>query len=415
MITLGVFFGGMSVEHEISVISALQTIHAFPEFKYNIVPIYISKEGEWYTGPGLTVVSNYRNLSKLLSWCEKVYMTPTRGDFNLYRYKSNMFKSKVVTKIDVAFPILHGSYGEDGSLQGFFEMIGIPYVGSNLRASNIAMDKIATKYMCQSCGIPCVDYMWTTDKEWFENHDEMKAKAEKIGYPLIVKPATLGSSVGISKAANEKELEAAVDLAAKFTDKIIIERMVQNLQEINCSVYGSYHDCKASVLEEPIRSGDILSYKDKYMGSSSTKGGAKGGMKFGAKGGKMAGAKGGSGSMSDSQRKCPADLPEDVTKNIQSLAIKTFKEMNASGIIRIDFMRNKETGEVYVNEINAIPGSLSFYLWEATGKKFVDVLDDVINVAIKENAEKQKLKHSFDQNIFAMGGGAGFKMGGAKR
>ncbi|MBR4441331.1 MAG: D-alanine--D-alanine ligase [Bacteroidales bacterium] len=415
MITLGVFFGGMSVEHEISVISALQTIHAFPEFKYNIVPIYISKEGEWYTGPGLTVVSNYRNLPKLLSWCEKVYMTPTRGDFNLYRYKSNMFKSKVVTKIDIAFPILHGSYGEDGSLQGFFEMIGIPYVGSNLRASNIAMDKIATKYMCQSCGIPCVDYMWTTDKEWFENHDAMKAKAEKIGYPLIVKPATLGSSVGISKAANEKELEAAVDLAAKFTDKIIIERMVQNLQEINCSVYGSYHDCHASVLEEPIRSGDILSYKDKYMGSSSAKGGAKVGMKFGVKGGKMSGAKGGSGSMSDSQRKCPADLPEDVTKNIQTLAIKTFKEMNASGIIRIDFMRNQETGEVYVNEINAIPGSLSFYLWEATGKKFVDVLDEVINVAIKENTEKQKLKHSFDQNIFAMGGGAGFKMGGAKR
>lgn len=413
MITLGVFFGGMSVEHEISVISALQTINAFPDYKYDIVPIYISKEGEWFTGPGLTVVSNYRDMKKLMSWCEKVYMTPTRGDHNLYRYKSNMFKSKVVKKIDVAFPILHGSYGEDGSLQGFFEMIGLPYVGSNLRACNIAMDKIATKYMCVANDIPCVDYMWTTDREWFEQHDAKKAEAEKIGYPLIVKPAGLGSSVGISKAANAEELDAAVDLAAKFTDKIIVERMVQNLQEINCSVYGSYHNCHASVLEEPLRSGDILSYKDKYMGSGSAKGGAKG-MKFGAKGGKMGGAKG-SGSMSDSQRKCPADLPADVTKKIQDLAIKTFKEMNAAGILRIDFMRDSESGDVYVNEINAIPGSLSFYLWEATGKKFVDVLDEVIDIAIKQNAEKQKLQSSFDQNIFAMGGGMSFGAKGAKR
>ncbi len=413
MITLGVFFGGMSVEHEISVISALQTIHAFPEFKYNIVPIYISKDGEWYTGPGLTAVQNYRNMSKLLSWCEKVYMTPNRGDFNLYRYKSNMFKGKVVTKIDVAFPILHGSYGEDGSLQGLFEMIGIPYVGSNLRASNIAMDKIATKYMCKANNIPCVDYMWTTDREWFEQHDAKKAEAEEIGYPLIVKPAGLGSSVGISKAANSEELDAAVELASKFTDKIIIEKMVQNLQEINCSVYGSYHDCHASVLEEPVRSGDILSYKDKYMGSGSAKGGAKG-MKFGAKGGKF-GSKSGSQGMSGSQRKCPADLPEDVTKYIQQLAIKTFKEMNATGIIRIDFMRDSVNGDVYVNEINAIPGSLAFYLWEATGKKFVDVLDEVINIAIKEAQEKHKLKVSFDQNIFAMGAGISPKLGGAKR
>ena len=413
MITLAVLFGGVSVEHEISVISAVQTIKAFPEFKYNIVPIYISKEGEWYTGPGLTNMSNYRNMKKLLSWCEQVYMTPTRGDFNLYRTKTNMFKSKVVTKIDVAFPILHGSYGEDGSLQGLFEMIGIPYVGSNLRACNIAMDKIATKYMCKANDIPCVDYMWTTDREWFEQHDAEKARAEKIGYPLIVKPAGLGSSVGISKAANAEELDRAVDLAAKFTDKIIIEKMVQNLQEINCSVYGSYHDCHASVLEEPLRSGEILSYQDKYMGGGATKGGSKG-MKMGGKfgGAKSAGSKG----MSGSQRKCPADLPEDVTKKIQALAIKTFKEMNASGIIRIDFMRDSVSGDVYVNEINAIPGSLSFYLWEATGKKFVDVLDEIINIAVKESEAKHKLLSSFDQNIFAMGAGfsAGAK-GGAKR
>ena len=408
MITLGVIFGGLSVEHEISVISALQTINAFPAFKYNIVPIYISKEGEWYTGPGLTVVANYRNMKKLLSWCDKVYMTPVRGDFNLYRYKTSMFKSKVVCKLDVIFPILHGSYGEDGSLQGFFEMIGIPYVGSNLRASNIAMDKVVTKYMCKAAGIPCVDYIWLTDKEWFEQKDAKIIDAEKIGYPLIVKPATLGSSVGISKAANREELSDAIDLASKFTNRIIVEKMVENLQEINCSVYGIYEKCFASVLEEPVRTGDILSYKDKYMGGGSSKG-----TKIsGAKGSKMGGSKA-SGSMSDSQRKVPADLPSETAKLIQDLAIKAFREMDASGIIRIDFMRNRNTGEVFINEINSIPGSLSFYLWEATGKKFVDVLDEIIDYAIKLSAEKKQLMLSYDQNIFAMGGTIGAK--GSKR
>ena len=170
--------------------------------------------------------------------------------------------------------------------------------------------------------------MWTTDREWFEQHDAKKAEAEEIGYPLIVKPAGLGSSVGISKAANSEELDAAVELASKFTDKIIIEKMVQNLQEINCSVYGSYHDCHASVLEEPVRSGDILSYKDKYMGSGSAKGGAKG-MKFGAKGGKF-GSKSGSQGMSGSQRKCPADLPEEIkVKN-------TSKNMDKYFIYRLE-------------------------------------------------------------------------------
>lgn len=404
MITLGVIFGGMSVEHEISVISALQTIHAFEEFKYNIVPIYISKQGQWYTGPGLTVIQNYRNMNKLLSWCEQVYMTPTRGDYNLYRNKTGVFKNKVVTKLDVIFPILHGSYGEDGSLQGFFEMIGIPYVSSSLRASLLAMDKISTKYLLKSNNMPCVDYFWFSDKDWFKDKQSYLQKAKELGYPLIVKPATLGSSVGISKAADEKSLEQAINTASGFSNRIIVEKMVENLQEINCSVYGTHDDCQASVLEEPVRTGDILSYQDKYMGAGGGSKGAKQGAKMSAKlGGKMGGMKnGGSKGMSGSERKCPADLPEDVTAKIRSLAVQCFKELDAAGIIRIDFMRDADNGNIYINEINAIPGSLSFYLWEATGKKFVDVLDDIINQAIKINQEKKKLQLSYDKNIFNM-------------
>ncbi len=248
-----------------------------------------------------------------------------------------------------------------------------------------------------------------------ENADYLRFQFQEMErHPELFEEIKTAVQAGLRKlsSALQEELDRAVDLAAKFTDKIIIEKMVQNLQEINCSVYGSYHDCHASVLEEPLRSGDILSYQDKYMGGGATKGGSKG-MKMGGKfgGAKSAGSKG----MSGSQRKCPADLPEDVTKKIQALAIKTFKEMNASGIIRIDFMRDSVNGDIYVNEINAIPGSLSFYLWEATGKKFVDVLDEIINIAVKESEAKHKMLSSFDQNIFAMGGGFTAGAKGAKR
>ncbi|MDE5745350.1 MAG: D-alanine--D-alanine ligase, partial [Paramuribaculum sp.] len=205
---IGVFFGGRSTEHEISVISANQAMHAIDRDKYNVTPIYISKDGKWYTGDALFEVANYRNTDELLKKCEEVYMRPVFGDYNLYKSKKQLFGTGVVTTLDVAIPVLHGSNGEDGTFEGILEAIGIPFAGCDVLSSANGMDKITMKMILANCGIPVVDFIWFTDKEWFAKQDELIGKIEKtLGYPVIVKPANLGSSVGIGRAANRERLE----------------------------------------------------------------------------------------------------------------------------------------------------------------------------------------------------------------
>ena len=267
--TIAVFFGGRSTEHEISVISACQAMAAIDRAKYDVVPVYITKQGEWYTGPKLTEVKNYRDLKGLLAESTKVYMRPIYGDFNLYKAEHKLFKSDIAATLDLAIPVLHGSNGEDGIFEGVLETIGLPYAGCNTLASANGMDKITMKMILAADGIPVVDYVWFTDKQWFSRRDELIAKIEdKIGYPVIVKPANLGSSVGIGRAENREELLERVDDAQRYSTRIIVEDMVENLQEINCAVLGDCDEYITSVLEEPIKSGEILSYQDKYMGGT---------------------------------------------------------------------------------------------------------------------------------------------------
>jgi len=397
MLTLGVIFGGRSVEHEVSVISAVQAIKSLREFKYEVVPIYITKQGEWYTGPGMTNIANYRDIKKLLSWGEKVHMSTNYGDFNLYRDKAGVFKSRIVAKLDVIFPILHGGTGEDGSIQGLFELIGIPYVGSDTLASAIAMDKVSAKLILRAAGIPVVNFVWFTEKDWHSQKALLQPKIEELGYPLIVKPANLGSSVGITVVKSSENLEMAIDMAGRFAEKILVEKMVSDLVEINCSVTGHYHDCAPSVCEQPVKSGDILSYKDKYMS--------------GGKGGKNSGKSSG---MASVQRIIPANISDNLNKQVQDMAVETFKTVGLAGVVRIDFLFDNSSKTLFVNEINTIPGSLSFYLWEYTGKKYVDLLDELIANAVKLRNNKNNFMVNYNQNIFAMGGGAGLKMGGPK-
>ncbi|MGN1173026.1 MAG: D-alanine--D-alanine ligase, partial [Muribaculaceae bacterium] len=250
---IGVFFGGRSTEHEISVISASQAMHAINRDRFDVTPIYITKQGEWYSGDALLDVANYRHIDTLLSKCEKVYMRPVYGDYNVYKVKKPLFGSDVFAKLDVVIPVLHGSNGEDGIFEGVLETIGIPYAGCNTISSANGMDKITMKMILQANDIPVVDYVWMTDKEWFAKRDDIIAKIEnKIGYPVIVKPANLGSSVGISRAKDREELIEAIAMAEKYSTRIIVEDMVENLQEINCSVLGDCDDYQMSVLEEPI-------------------------------------------------------------------------------------------------------------------------------------------------------------------
>ncbi|MCX4263179.1 MAG: D-alanine--D-alanine ligase [Muribaculaceae bacterium] len=380
---IAVFFGGRSTEHEISVISANQAMAAMDSDKYNVIPVYITKDGRWYTGSALTDVKNYRNTAELLKQCTQVYMRPVYGDYNLYKAERKMFGSDVLATLDAAIPVLHGSNGEDGIFEGVLETIGIPFAGCATLASANGMDKITMKMILAADGIPVVDYVWFTDKQWFAHRDDLIAKVEsKLGYPVIVKPANLGSSVGIGRADNREDLLTKVDDARRYSARIIVEDLVENLQEINCSVLGDCDEYRTSVLEEPIKSGEILSYTDKYMGGTKDNRG-----------------------MHASKKRIPADLPQAETDRIRFLAGETFRVLSCHGVSRVDMMIDAKTRDIYVNEINTIPGSLSFYLWEAAGLKFNELMDELVRLAFKRKRDQSTKTVSYDSNIFALGGG----------
>lgn len=382
---VAVFFGGRSVEHEISVISALQAINAMNKEKYNVVPVYISKQGRWYTGADLFEIRNYRDMESLTEKCTEVFMRPEYGDYNLYKAEIGRFSKKntVICELHVVLPVLHGTNGEDGVFEGLLETIGIPFAGCNTLSSANGMDKITMKMILRECGIPVVDYVWFTDRQWFTHKEELIKKVEdKLGYPVIVKPANLGSSVGIGKASNREELIAKIDNAERFSQRIIVEHLVEQLKEINCSVLGDADEHQSSVCEEPIKTGDFLSYEDKYMGGSKS---AKG--------------------MQASEKRIPALLPDEVSDRIRHIAGETFRVLSCHGVSRIDVMIDEKDGEIYVNEINTIPGSLSFYLWEATGISFEALMDKLVALALKRKRDIERKTFTYDSNIFAMGGG----------
>lgn len=393
---VGVFFGGRSVEHEISVISALQAINAFDQSKYNIIPIYISKQGRWYTGPLTLDIRNYKDMKSLCERSEEVFMRPEYGDYKLYRANpgGGLFSKKnpVYEELHVVIPVLHGSHGEDGMFEGLLETIGIPFAGCDTLSSANGMDKITMKMILRAEGIPVVDYVWFTDKEWIDSRDAIVDKIEgKLGYPVIVKPANLGSSVGIGKAADRQSLIEKVDNAEKFSQRIIVEHMIEDMMEINCSVLGDADDHQSSVCEEPISKGDFLSYEEKYGG------GAKAGMQA-------------------SEKKIPADIPVEMSEEIRRMAGETFRVLSCHGVSRVDVMVDRKDNRIYVNEINTIPGSLSFYLWEESGISFTQLMDRLVALALKRKRETDRKTFTYDANIFAMGGGVkGGVKGGTKR
>ncbi len=382
---VAVFFGGRSVEHEISVISALQAINAFDPDKYNIIPVYISKQGRWFTGDNLLNLKNYKNLDTLTAEATEVFMRPEYGDYNLYQAKTSFLsrRNPIVATLHVAIPVLHGTNGEDGIFEGLLETIGIPFAGCNTLSSANGMDKITMKMILNAEGIPVVDYVWFTDCQWNAGHDEILQKIEsKLGYPVIVKPANLGSSVGIGTAADRDELIERINNAEKFSQRIIVEHMVEQLKEINCSVLGDADDHISSVCEEPIKSGKFLSYEDKYMGGTKTNQG-----------------------MQSSDKRIPAELPEQVSDRIRFIAGETFRVLSCHGVSRVDVMIDEKDNAIYVNEINTIPGSLSFYLWEASGISFTQLMDRLVALALKRKRATDRKTFTYDRNIFALGGG----------
>lgn len=383
---IAVFFGGRSVEHEVAVISAVQAMNAIDREKYDITPVYITKNGEMYHSPEMINIAEFKKIPELLKKSQNVTMVKQGDKFNIIELKKGVFK-KIICSVDIAFPIVHGTNCEDGSLVGWFELLGIPYVSCDVLSASVGMDKAFFKFILKEAKVPVLDGVCFYSKQFIADSEKyLKEIEKKFGYPVIVKPANLGSSVGISKADDKQSLVKAIKEAMNYASKILVEPAVTALRELNCSVIGDTDDCETSLIEEPIMTDEILSYKDKYQG------GAKG-----SKGAKSGGAK--DGGMASLSRKIPADIPENIKNDVENYSKKAFTALGANGVVRIDFLYDTEKQKVFVNEINTIPGSLSFYLWEPKGVKYQQLLEKMIKLGFKRARTKENLQFSFDTNI----------------
>ncbi len=387
-IKVGVIFGGESVEHEVSIISAIQAMNKIDEEKYEVVPIYITKDREWYTGEMLKDIDVYQDLNLIKTYATNVVLYYRNGSYVLQK-KRGLFKS-VVKEIDIAFPVVHGTNVEDGVLQGYLQTIGIPFVGPNVYAAVAGQDKVIMKDIWASLELPMTKFVWFYDVDYRQDADEVIKKIKSLKYPLIVKPATTGSSVGIGVCDDESSLREAIDEAIQYDTKIIVEEVVENLKEVNIAVMGNYENQKVSEIEEVLSGNKFLTYTDKYIGGGKAK--TKGGIKM---------PKGKSKGMASTNRKLPADLPLNMRKEIEEVAVKAFKALGSSGNSRIDFLIDTKKNKVYINEINSIPGSLAFYLWEAKDLDFTKMLDDMITIGIKDYKRRISKTHSFETNILA--------------
>ena len=389
-ITVAVMYGGRSVEHEVSIISGIQAIANMDKDKYEIVPVYITKDNYMYIGDKIGDIDAYKNIPELIKNSTRVLLVNEDNSYYLASYPHKLFGDKKI-RIDIAFPVVHGTNVEDGTLQGYLKTVGVPFVGCDVTASAVGMDKYVMKTILLDNDIPVLKCLHYTQED-YKDIEKMIAQIEStLGYPVIVKPANLGSSVGISVAKNKDELVSSIDDAYMYATKILVEHAITRLREINCAVLGDELEAEASECEEPLHSKDILSYEDKYLS--------------GGKGTKSQG-------MASVSRKIPAELSNEKRQEVRELAVKTFKCLGCNGVARIDFMIDEETDKLYVNEINTIPGSLAFYLWEPLGLKYTKLLDRMIELAYKRVRIESNITYTFDTNILdrqSLGGKAGIK------
>lgn len=389
---IAVIFGGCSVEHDVSIVTGLQLIENIDKEKYDVTPIYISNSGEWFTGKELLDSDIYKNFTKTKKLLKKVLISPIPSIKSIMYYpnKIEVFTKKVFKGVDVVIPAMHGMNGEDGTLQGLLELANIPYVGSGVLGSAVGMDKIVMKSVFAGNGLPVLKYTYFLREEWTSDRESILKNIESsLRYPVFVKPSNLGSSIGISKAKDRKGLISAIEIAVHYDRRIIVEEGVENPLEVNCSVLGFGNELTASVCEQPVSWEDFLTFDDKYL--------------RGSKGKTEAG-------MPSMDRRIPAPISEELTNKVRELSKRVFKAMDCRGVARIDLIIDKADMNPYINEINTIPGSFSFYLWEPCGIKYAELIDKLINIAYKVNEEKNKNTYSYDSQILSKAG-KGMKMG----
>lgn len=385
---VAVIFGGRSVEHDVSVITGHQVMAALSA-RYEVVPVYVTREGRWLSSPRLDDLAVHRE-RRWDEVAEEVYLPPTSGYGGLM-VPGGKLKGPRRIPIDVVVPSIHGTFGEDGTLQGLLELADLPYVGSGVTGSALGMDKPAMKAAFWAAGLPVVDDLLVESSRLDADEGRVLDEIESmLGYPAFVKPARLGSSVGIGKAVDRSSLSASLAVARRYDRRVLVERALEGCIEINCSVIGGPdREVRASVCEQPLSAEEYLSFADKYLGGDK-------------------GAPATKGAMSEAQkRRIPAPISEEVTKQVQENAIAAFRAVDAAGVARVDSFVNEATGETWVMEINTVPGSFSFYLWEPTGLHFGSLLDELIEIALQTHRARSELLFTFDSGVLERSGGGG--------
>ncbi len=385
--TVAVIFGGRSVEHDVSVVTGQQIIRALNPQRYNVVPVYISRDGKWYTGEPLLDVANFKDEALLQhKEVQPVLLSPDVRHHGLIVNPTpdGLFQKPKVIKIDVIFPAVHGSHGEDGTLQGLFELADIPYVGFATLGSALTNDKIMTKQVLRQNGLPVVEDLWLSRRQYQADPNAAVASiTQKFALPVFIKPATLGSSIGVSRVESPELLLPSLEMAFNLDRRVIVEPAVSPCTEINCSVIGFGDTIKASTLEQPLSYADFLAFEDKYL----------------------RGSKG----MKSADRIIPAPLTPELTTHIQELAKRAFQAVDGRGIVRIDFLVQPETSAVYINELNTLPGSFSFYLWRPEGYTDERLVDEVIEFAREAHAEKRRSTYNYKTSLLSVAAARGVK------
>ena len=374
---VGVFFGSRSPEHEVSIITGLFIISELKRLGYSVVPVYIDKKGQWFSE---TVLGSLKFFTAG-DWEEKLgrfprYCVDTGSENQTLVLKKSGIFAKEIT-IDMAFPALHGMNGEDGTIQGIFELVNVPYVGCGVTASATAMDKVLTKRLLQRAGIATPPFASFTIDDWQKDKETVLSATKKLHWPVFVKPARLGSFIAMTKVRKEEELENACEVALHYDTKVIVEESVENLMDITCAVLGNDEPI-ASLIQESLFEGEHFSYSDKYL--------EEGGAQLGNAENKIV---------------IPARLSAERTQEVRDLAVRVFKLFDCTGIARVDFLYDKQADKVYANEINTMPGTLYHHLWKASGLKIGALLEKLLMFAEEQHAKKNAITVTFKSDLLS--------------
>ena len=378
---IGVIFGSRSCEREVAIISAVQLMRHADREKYDIIPVYISADGNWYTGDKLKEIQTYKPFHPDQKGIIRVFPDLSSGSGALLtvRKDSGLFareRTEIAARIDAYIIVMHGLNGEDGTLQGLMELINVPYTSTGVAGSALGMDKIMMKQFFQGAGLPVLPGLSFTRSGFSRERETVLNKVEKeLGFPVFVKPANLGSSIGVSRADDTESLADSLELAFEYDRRVLVEKGLDRPIELNCSVMGYDDVVEASPIEMPLNNDEFLDFKDKYLASGGSKG------------------------MASLHRVLPAPIEEELKNEIQEMSRTIFRMLDCKGVVRIDYMFDKHSEKLYITEINTIPGSLAFYLWENAGIPYSTLIDRMIDFAEKAHADKNQANYAYSSDI----------------